>query len=473
MGYIAAALNKKGEDVSQTILEMLENASPSPALSYGIADYRNTECVKNLEFTSHTSSILIASQNIFPEKYPPEPLHQGSHSMTFNGILLDTDEPDSLSAANELRSNPTRGIETLIKERLGAFAVAAITKDRIITGIDYIGTIPIYYGENAEVKAIASNRKMLWTINIEPVPLEPGEVLKITREEITRNKVKFLERGKTQTTTPKKLHNVFDDAFKDFGKKTTRATLAFSGGIDSILTGYYLQRNGVNVQLIWTGLLDQSEAEIAQEAANHLQLDLIVDSHTGDETEADLESVIRSIEESDPVKTGIAYPFFWAAKRSYELGYTSMYSGNGADELFAGYRKYLDKFLQGEDPSEDMYQDIINGYLQNFHRDAKTCIDQNIRLLLPFTHPKILEFSLCIPIDQKLPDSIESPRKKILRELAKEQGIPDKLANRPKKAAQYSSGVNKTLLKIAKKRKVSLRELVRGKFLDIKSEYLA
>ena len=258
MGYIAGVLGKKGEDVSQTLLVMLEKASPSRPLNFGIADHRNSECLKNLEFTSHISSILIASKNIFPERYPPEPLHQDSHSMIFNGILLDTNEPDSLSAANELVGNPTKGIENLIKERIGAFAVAAVTEDSIIAGLDYLGTIPLYFGENSEFKAIASNKKMLWAINVEPVPLEPGEVIKISKEEITRNKVKSLEKPRQKMTSPKELHNVINKAVEDFGKKTARATLAFSGGIDSLLTAYYLQRNGVDLQLIWTGIFGQT-----------------------------------------------------------------------------------------------------------------------------------------------------------------------------------------------------------------------
>jgi asparagine synthase (glutamine-hydrolysing) len=137
-----------------------------------------------------------------------------------------------------------------------------------------------------------------------------------------------------------------------------------------------------------------------------------------------------------------------------------MYSGNGADELFAGYKKYLDKYLKGKDPSIDILNDVKNSYLQNFHRDTKTCLDQNTRLLLPFTHPRLIKHGLSTPIQQKLPETRDQPRKKILRELAKNQGIPMKHANRPKKAAQYSSGVNKSLVKLAKKHGMNLRQLV-------------
>ena len=208
MGYIAAAVNKHGEDASETILTMLRAASHSPAQSYGIAEYRNTEISKTPDFTSHDSPILLASKNIFPERYPSEPLHQGDHSLVFKGILLDTVEPDTLSAADTLKKDLVKGIENLITERTGAYAVAAITKDSVLAGIDHIGTIPLYYGENKDYRALATNKKMLWSINIESTPLKPGQIIKITENQTTIAQIKTLETPRIQHTSPEKLHKI-------------------------------------------------------------------------------------------------------------------------------------------------------------------------------------------------------------------------------------------------------------------------
>ena len=52
----------------------------------------------------------------------------------------------------------------------------------------------------------------------------------------------------------------------------------------------------------------------------------------------------------------------------------------------------------------------------------------------------------------------------ILRKLAKKQGIPDKFSDRPKKAVQYSTGVNNALRKIAKRKNMKVRDLILSHF---------
>jgi len=47
----------------------------------------------------------------------------------------------------------------------------------------------------------------------------------------------------------------------------------------------------------------------------------------------------------------------------------------------------------------------------------------------------------------KLDDGEDNLRKCILREIAKDLGVPLEIVRRPKKAAQYGSGIHKILVK--------------------------
>ena len=278
MGYIAAILNKHGDDASVNIQKMLRVASTKPALSYGIANYRNTETSKTTNFTSQNYPLLLGSKNIFPEKYPPEPLQQEAHSLVFQGILLDTKEPDSLSAANTMKKDPEKGIINIIAQRTGAFAVISVTKNSIIAGIDHIGTIPLHFGENRDYIAIATNKKMLWSINVQAIPLQPGQIIKISDKNIGISQIKTLKAPNQTSTTPEKLHRIIKQTTQEYSKNTIQATIAFSGGIDSLLTAYYLQQNNIELELIWAGLENQIEQQTAQEAADYLELRLHLDN---------------------------------------------------------------------------------------------------------------------------------------------------------------------------------------------------
>ncbi len=127
---------------------------------------------------------------------------------------------------------------------------------------------------------------------------------------------------------------------------------------------------------------------------------------------------------------------------------------------------------EGEKVSDSMYRDVLESWRNNYDRDSKTCKDLGARLVLPFADARIIEFGLGVPINYKLPSSSDEPRKIILRKLAKKLGFPAEVSDRPKKAAQYSTGVHKALARIAKGRGMSLPEYLRRRHEELFSDIL-
>lgn len=471
MGYLAGIVDKNRADASDRMLKMLQASSKGPAYSFGIGDNKDIEIFKDTpEFTSISSPTIIGSKNIHIE-HPEAPLNQGSESFVIKGMLFDNDGPDSLEIANILQDNSFEGLRDLISNRLGAYTIAVALDNEIICGLDHFGTIPIYYGEAASHCAIATNRKMLWSLDTEAIPLKPGSILRMSSDGIQVTEVKRLSYTKPQqmqeNQTLDKLDSLFTEVTDQFTRKNLDGAVSFSGGVDSTLVAHYLNKSGVDIKLITTGLEDQKELEIAEKAANHHGWDIDIETHTEEDVELLLDVIILSVEEPKPMKVGIAYPFHWVAKNANRKGHSSLYSGNGADELFGGYKRYHTEFLSGGDVERMIFADTTGGWLNNFHRDTKTCLDQGIRLVLPFTHPAIIDFGLSIPSTLKLSKEPDCIRKTILRKLAKKVGILGEIADRPKKAAQYSTGVDKALRRIAKRKGFSIRELVESRFKDI------
>lgn len=474
MGYIAAVLHKKGEDASEHMLTMLQNTNKIKG-TYNIASPHNNEhhnCTPR--FTAHTTSTLLATKTTDPEKYPPDPLTQSTGATAFEGLLYHHTEPDSLTAANILEEDPEKGVKKLIKNQPGAFIIASIQDKQIICGRDPVGTVPLYYGENKTIAVVASTKKMIWSQNLTPIPLKPGYIIKITPQKTITQKICEIKQQKPNNDSIKQtletIDRILQDAATQLTKKTPKGTVSFSGGIDSTLVAHYLDQAGATLDLICVGVNEQKEYAEAESAASALGIDLEIHRFTLEDIEEVLDEVIQSVEDYNPMKIGVAIPLYLATKTAVENGNRNIFSGNGADELFGGYRKYQREYMeQGESVRDTMFNDLVNSWSNNFDRDHKICNDQGAQLHLLFTHLRLIQYGLTVPTHYKLSKNPENTRKIILRKLAKQQGIPEKISYRPKKAAQYSTGVNKTLKKIAKKHKMKLNQYLEKRFRELRT----
>ena len=121
-------------------------------------------------------------------------------------------------------------------------------------------------------------------------------------------------------------------------------------------------------------------------------------------------------------------------------------SGQGADELFGGYKRYIESFVNGT-LNEDIRNDISNMYHVNLQRDDACSMLNSVELRLPFLDEKLVELALNIQDNKKIVSMHDDMRKSILRKLAFEEGLDYNIAYRAKKAAQYGTGIDKVLRK--------------------------
>jgi len=146
----------------------------------------------------------------------------------------------------------------------------------------------------------------------------------------------------------------------------------------------------------------------------------------------------------DPVKIAYTVPVMLVIERSKE---PLVLIGNGADELFAGYAKYASL----DDPNR-MMEDDLRKMLEEVKRLDVLAASIGKRLGYPFVSGEMLSFARETPLSDKISSS---GRKLILRDAAKLLGLESH--PRPKKAAQYSSGVMREMERLAKSEGLSLR----------------
>jgi len=478
MGQIAALMSRDGEDVSSKLGRTLENASQCRGDAFGVATKTGARVSHGMP-KMPISDLMMGHKltKIHPED-PAQPLSQHGYSMATEGRNWSIGESsDATFVADMFGREPRQGAECLYREN-ASFAFTVLEEAMLICGRDEVGHVPMYIGENDELIAVASNRKMIWSVGLEAKRFKPGYLAEITRQgtslSVITNIAQPPEASISLSDAVERLDELLSHAVEARCRGVFRVALGFSGGIDSSLLAYYLDDAGVQVDLVCVGMQGSRGFEAAESAADHLDLPLRLEAFDVEDVEEDLDDVLWSVEEPDPMKVGVGLPMYWAAKGASEAGTSVFLSGNGSDELFGGYRKYAMEYADtGDAVRASMFRDVVSAHEVNYERDYKICSDLGMELRLPFADIEVIRFGLSLPTGLKLSRTPDAPRKLILRALARKIGFTEEMADRPKKAVQYSTEVNKALTKMAKSEGKKPRDFLAERFERVKKERLS
>ncbi len=480
MGYIAALLSKNGEDVSSSLIEMLKAAASIRGDAYGAASDEGSIIAGSPEALSFFLTGACIGYKLFKiePNDPPQPITQYGYSMAFEGRIWQGEGFSNLSTvAGLIGEDPDEGIRRLIQKSAASFAVTAMVGERILCGRDFIGVVPIYYGENDSLTGLASNRKMLWTVGLDAEPVPPGNLVEMSKQGISFKPVRDLSSPQVEPMSMDEAIGRLDGLLRRGVEARcmglSRVAIGLSGGIDSGLMTYYLDGCGVDIEPICVGLEGSGDFEAAEEAADSLGLPLRARSFTLEDVEEDLDDILWSVEEPDPMKVGVALPLHWATRTAAESGSRVFFSGSGSDELFGGYRKYAQEYAEADDAvRESMFRDVAESHRVNYERDYKVCADLGLELRLPYADVDVVGFGLSLPVQLKLSKGPNPLRKLVLRALAKELGLPKTVVNARKRAVQYSTGANRALKLLARRKGRSLTGYLAERFKRVREDRL-
>lgn len=481
MKVTVAVLNKHGHNSVSTVLDVLQSFDVGQVSHFAVISPMKSFFEKPLGIVNrqglNSSTMLgcISSRPIASSGY--NFLQLDAAALALEGRVY---APTPKTALTEQLSREPQHCETtlqtIIEQADGDYAFLMLKDGSISAGRDPIGVQPLYYGENKEIVAYATNRKALWRLGIEkPVSFPPGTLGFADKYGFKFKPTKTLTYTEPKLITldeaAKKLHALLTESIQHRIHGLKEVAVAFSGGLDSSIIAFLADKAGVKVNLLHVSLENQPETEEAIEAAKALDLPMQMHLFKDSDVEATLPKVVELIEEPDPVKASVGVPFYWAAEQASNAKFKVVLAGQGADELFGGYQRYVNECIKDGNAkvSRTMFNDIVGIHENNLERDLKITNYFDVELRLPFASYPIAEFAMSLPVECKIECKPDTLRKLVLRKVARNLGIPTAITNKPKKAVQYSTGINDAIKRIAKKEQKTVNEYTTELFQRTKS----
>lgn len=330
----------------------------------------------------------------------------------------------------------------------GDYAFAITDENDYIVVRDMCGVKPVYYGCNDNFFAFASEQKALKKIGLNKIQnLNPRCM--IMNDEI----IKFREdysRCEPYTNYNQAVEDLTEALINSVKKRVDdleSIAVLFSGGVDSTTIVKILLDLGKKVDLYTIGVENSQDLKVAKDVADKFNLPLhtwIIDENI---IEDQLESTINTIESKNLMKIGVGMTIKLTSYLAHKDNHKVILSGQGADELFAGYNRYKRKYETPELLYDELTDDLNNIYNTNLERDDKATMSNSVELRVPYLDVNVINTAVKMPYDFLLKSSDDNIRKHILRDVALKLGVPREIALRPKKAAQYATGIDKVIRK--------------------------
>lgn len=235
-------------------------------------------------------------------------------------------------------------------------------------------------------------------------------------------------------------------------KDVDSACISYSGGLDCSVIAFICSKLA-KIKLHVVGTESSLDMKSAVTGAEILNLPLDKTIITKSDVEQALPHLVDILQSRNALEISIELSLYFVCKYSSEK---VIIMGQGADELFGGYSRYLR--MKESEREERMRFDVANYIQYNLKQEQKLARAFDKVLVMPYISQPLIKYAEAIPMDLKIH---KNERKYILKLLARKIGLPDTIVDKPKKAVQYGSGMLNLLKELSKEENFELHEYLK------------
>ena len=211
-------------------------------------------------------------------------------------------------------------------------------------------------------------------------------------------------------------------------------TIALSGGLDSTIIAYFLKEKKPKTVAIITKDFVASDLTYCQRVSKEFNIPLTINQVSTTDILSAIEETIKILKNFNDIEIRNNVVMYLAIKWAKEQNSTGIITGDGADELFAGYNFLINKPKDELEKEVQRICSIMHFPTQEIGKAFGIMIES------PFLDEKIIEFSKTIPVDLKIRNEEEKRHGKWILRKTFEKNIPKQITWRDKSPMQEGSG---------------------------------
>lgn len=211
--------------------------------------------------------------------------------------------------------------------------------------------------------------------------------------------------------------------------------ISLSGGLDSSILACYLDKK-IKAIAVVTKDFPASDLVFSQLVAKQFGLDLVIKSVTIEEIMSAVEETIKILKIFNHIEIRNSIVMYIAIKTAKENGCTGIITGDGSDELFAGYSFFLRK------QKEELQKDLERIWKIMHFPTQKIGLALGINIESPFLDERVAKYAKSIPADLKVREENGKKYGKWILRKAFEDLVPKSIVWRDKSPMQDGAGTS-------------------------------